>query len=512
MSDGSHPITPLRVVFVSAEASRVAQVGGLADATAGLVNKLRRLGVNVHLIVPEYGGVELDDEIREPLPMPTGSGPAFARHGHRRGLGAVTLISAPGIARSHPYLDPRTGFGWTDNNERFLGFCAAAAALIELDPPDIVHLNDWHSAPIISWLEPSLCTVLTIHNLAHQGVMPAALAHLFGPRREAFERHGELNALAGAIVLADLVVTVSPSYADEITRPRGGNGLEDLLQARGDTLVGIRNGVEPDEWRPDLDLRLPASFDGTDLVGKRACRRMLLERAGLGPVDNRPVIGMVARLTEQKGVDIALALTSQVEAFGARLVLVGDGEPTLWRHAEATQRQYATTMRALPFEDRTAHLVVAGSDLLLMPSRFEPCGLPQMQAMLSGTIPVVTGVGGLRDTVIDADLTPATGTGFVARDPTVASVGDALERARRAWADRPRRTAIQQRGMALDWSWQQPAEAMIRCYQGALGRQFEDPTDKPSDVIDLTRLPAPARGDCQGSRNDIHFPSRPMSR
>ena len=128
MSDDSRPTTPLRVVFVSAEASRVAQVGGLADATAGLVNQLRRLGVNVHLIVPDYGGVELDDEIREPLPMPTGTGPAFARHGHRRGLGAVTLISAPGLARPHPYLDPRTGSGWTDNNERFLGFCAAAAA------------------------------------------------------------------------------------------------------------------------------------------------------------------------------------------------------------------------------------------------------------------------------------------------------------------------------------------------------------------------------------------------
>ena len=497
----THGGAPQRVVLVAAEATRVTRVGGLADATTGLVRNLRRRGIDVHLVLPDYAAVSLDDEIREQLPVPASLGPTHARHGTIGGLGPVSLISSPGIAREHPYVDPRTGSGWADNNERFLAFCAGAAALIDLDPPGLVHLHDWHAAAVASWLEPSMPTVVTVHNLAHQGAMSCELATRLGARRAEFERDGGLNALAGAIRLADIVLTVSPSYAEEITHPTGGEGLDDLLRARGDTLIGVRNGIEPDEWQPDRNLRLPTAFDAVDLHGKAACRRALLASVGLEAAPDRPVIAMIARLDAQKGIDIALALVPGLEAAGARLVLVGDGDPSLSLCAQMTEQRHRGAMRALRFDDRVAHLVVAGSDLLLMPSRFEPCGLPQMHAMSNGTIPVVTRVGGLRDTVVDADLAPATGTGFSAPEPSVASFGDALARAGRAWHDRARWTGIQQRAMAADWSWRQPTETVLACYARAVARGAD--TLSPRTVIDLRGTVVP---DLTNGRAAMHAP------
>ena len=458
-----------RVVVVSAEATHVARVGGLADATTGLVSSLRSQDVDTHLVVPDYGGVTLLDEVREPLPVPAWARPAFARHGWRPGIGQVTLVSTPSLTRSHPYVDPSTGAGWPDNDERFLEFSAAAAALIELDPPDIVQLNDWHAAAVTSWLDPTTTTVLTIHNLAHQGETALAKLGRLGPRNTAYAHDGQVNLLAGAISMADLVCTVSPSYAAEIVENGKGNGLEALLRSRGSSLIGILNGLDLEEWCPSLNVRLPAAFDSSDLSGKLQCRRRLLARAGLEPADDKPVIGMVARLAEQKGVDIALDLVPLFAALGATLVLIGDGDPGLAGAARDAERRHPQTVRALPFDDRLAHLTVAGSDLLLMPSRFEPCGLPQMQAMLNGTLPVVTRVGGLRDTVIDADERPTRGTGFVASHPTAVSVADAVARAVRAWHDPKRRRAIQCRAMTSDWSWHDPTRRLIERHRRLIG-------------------------------------------
>ncbi len=456
---------PLRVVFVSAEFAPKVKVGGLGEAAAGLVAALRRFGVRVDVILPDYDGQPLEDEVREPLTVPNWAGPAVARHGTAHDIGPVTLVSVPGIQRPHPYVDTSTGERWPDNDRRFFAFAAGVAELVALDPPDVIHLNDWHTAAVSAFVDPALPTVLTIHNLAHQGHADRGWLANLGPRAAAFDHLGAVNPLAGAIRLADAVVAVSTSYAREILDPSMSYGLDPLLAAKGGALQGIRNGIARDDWNPGADQHLAARFSDSDLAGKRACRRDLLLTAGLES-HGGPVIGMVARLDHQKGIDIALSLAPVLNSLPARLILHGSGNPFLARHARQVAAAHPGSFTVLEgYSDATAHKIMAGSDLVLIPSRFEPCGLTQMQAMSYGTIPVVTNVGGLRDTVIDLDRDRRCGTGFVASHPDDASVTDAVCRAVRGWKNPNRRARAQHRGMTADWSWTKPASEYIELYQ-----------------------------------------------
>lgn len=454
----------MRVLFAAAELAPVARVGGLAEAAGGLVGALRDGGVHVDVLLPDYGDVSLAREETAALGVPGWVGSARVRSGVHRAAGPINLVATPVMARPHPYVDD-DGEAWPDNDARFMGFTAAVAAFADRNPPDVLHLNDWHTAAATAFTERPVPTVLTIHNLGYQGVMEALWLDRLPRDRARFDWHGSMNPLAGAIQLADLVVTVSPNYAAEIVHPDQGMGLDRLLAARGSSLVGIRNGIDTSEWNPATDSLIAAQYDAADLSGREVCRRALLAEIGWDGV-GEPIIGVVSRLVHQKGIDLLLEATRFLGDLPARVVVLGSGEEGL---ADALRSAADARPDRIWFHDGydlgLAHRIFAGVDLLAMPSRFEPCGLAQMQAMAYGAIPIVTPVGGLVDTVLDAD-DHKLGTGIVVRGSDVAALVDAMRRAVRAVRHVGRRKAIQRRGMSADWSWATPAAGYISLYEG----------------------------------------------
>lgn len=458
----------MRVLFATAEFTPLARVGGLAEAAAGLVDALRVAGVEVDVVVPDYSTTPLRGETRTSLRVPGWVGPAVARRGRATGAGDVTLVDVPGIARPHPYVDS-DGTGWKDNDRRFFGFSAAVAALVAETGPDILHLNDWHTGFTSGLLEAPPPTVLTIHNLGYQGIADPGWLDLVPRHHRAFEWYGGLNPLAGAIRLADRIVAVSPNYAREITTPAGGMGLHDVLSARVDRLIGIRNGINTAVWDPAHDPALAGAYSVDDLEGKLVCRSALIDELGWEGTPE-PLVGMVTRLVDQKGVDLALATLPYAATLPMRLVVLGSGERSLTARAQAAAARYPGRFHFTSgYNADFGHRIFAGSDLFAMPSRFEPCGLAQMQAMAYGTIPVVTDVGGLHDTVIDADHDRKNGTGFISSTVDVAGIVDTLHRAVRARRHPARRAAIQRRGMSHDWSWARPAQRHIELYRAIAG-------------------------------------------
>ncbi len=486
---GENP--PRHILFATAELSPLIRVGGLADASTGLVAALRRSGCRVTVVIPDYDGTpDLIESRCESLTVPSWAGPASVRWGVVAGLGEIAVVSTRGIERPHPYNHPETGIGWEDNDVRFLGFSAAVAELARRLRPDVVHLNDWHTAAATAWSPPEIPVVLTVHNLAYQGDTARRWLDRMGDRWVEFSHASRCNPLAGGIQLADRVVAVSPAYASETRRPGKGAGLDELLRSKGRHYLGIRNGIDVERWDPSTDPLLPANFSALELTGKATCRRELLRRAGLPDVPGEPVIGMVCRFADQKGVDTALQVATQMRGVSARVVLMGRGDATL--EAAAVAAWAADPMRVAYLRESAeelAHLVIAGSDLLLVPSRFEPCGLTPMEAMSCGTIPVVTPVGGLRDSVIDASGNALSGNGFIAPACDAVGVSLAVSRAVRSWSDPTRRVAIQRAGMLADWSWRSPARAYLALYDDVCATRVV-PAMRAEPVLALGTRPA----------------------
>ncbi len=464
----------MNVLFATAEFAPLARVGGLAAAAAGYVAELRRQGVDVQVVMPDYRSIELLDETVRTLPVPTWAGPATARSGVPAGplgeAGQVTLIEAPGIARAHPYLQP-DGNGWADNDQRFFAFSAAVAALVEMDKPDILHLNDWHTSTTLAHLASPPPTVLTIHTLGYQGWSDPGWVRAFSHHRDEFLLGGACNPLVGAVRLADLVISVSPHYVTEITTDAGGFGIADLLLAKGERLVGILNGIDANEWNPSRDQHLSASYSVKNMAPKAELRSGLLAEAGLPPGDG-PLMVVVTRLAHQKGVDLIVPLVPYLEGLGARMIVLGSGEQDLvdaLTSAVAEHPQVVSFVNG--YDEGLAHRLFAGGDVFVMPSRFEPCGLAQMQAMRYGTLPLVTDVGGLHDTVTDIDAFPLAGTGVVVAAPTSLDLLDGMHRITRSFNQPRRRSAMRKRGMQIDWSWEQPTLKHLEWYQRLLTNQ-----------------------------------------
>ncbi len=349
--------------------------------------------------------------------------------------------------------------------------------------PDVLHLNDWHTATALAD-DVAARTVLSVHNLAYQGWADRSWLARLGPHSDAFERDGGCNTLAGGLRRAGAVAVVSPRYRDEILRPEQGCGLTDVLAARAGPLVGILNGVESDVWDPAHDDALVMPFDADHLDAKAHTRRAVRAELGLrddDPGGRRALTVIVSRLAHQKGIDMVVPLLGYLGGLRTQLAVLGNGEA-------ATAAQLRAAAAANPddvafvegFDDPLGHRLIGGGDLLLMPSRFEPCGLTQMQAMRYGTLPVVTGVGGLLDTVADADAHPRHGTGFVAPAPDPTALLDAWHRALRAWSNRSRRRAIQRRAMRTDWSWVEPARSYVELYECLRGPHSESRSESRS--------------------------------
>ncbi len=453
----------MKILFATAELTPVVRVGGLAEAAAGLVSALRASGADVDVVLPDYGGVELAESTEIDLDVPPWVGDVRVRTGVHPVAGPLTLVHVPGIDRPHPYVDEH-GEGWGDNDHRFMSFSAVIAALTTKTRPDVLHLNDWHTAAAVGMLPDRPPTVLTIHTLGYQGVTHRGWLDRLPVDAFRFAWYDATNPLAGAIELVDRVVAVSPNYAREIVTPEAGMGLHDRLAALGDRLVGIRNGIDTSVWNPATDTHIAQRFTSDDLSGRDACRTELAEIAGWA-ADNTPIVGMVSRLVEQKGIDLVLDSLRFLPTLPARLIVLGAGAAELAGSLAAAGEHAPTHVWFFDgYDEALGHRIFAGSDLFLMPSRFEPCGLAQMQAMAYGSIPVVTDVGGLRDTVVDADRDRSDGLGFTSLTVDTAGLVDALHRGVRAVRHAGRRRAIQTRAMTEDWSWAAPAARHLEVY------------------------------------------------
>jgi starch synthase len=466
----------VKVLFASAEFAPLVRVGGLAEAASGLVRALRAASVEVEVVVPDYFATLLDDETEVVLDVPRWAAPATARRGTTVDTGPITLVAVPGIERPNPYVD-EDGAAWPDNADRFFAFSAAVASLADASEPDVVHCNDWHTALTLGLLKSSMPTVFTLHNLAYQGWTSGGWIDRITNAPELFEDHGGTNPVAGAIALTDRVIAVSPNHAEEIRTPDGGSGLHEELDALGSGLVGIRNGIDTTVWNPATDDFIAETFTVDSLGGKKVSRSDLLATVGWKDT-GVPIVGIVGRLVEQKGIELALDAVRYADDMPFRLVLLGSGERWIADRArDIADESPETVFFHDGYDVGLGHKIFAGSDMLLMPSRFEPCGLAQMQAMEYGTVPVVTAVGGLVDTVTDADAHPEEGVGFVARSVDAAGVVDAMHRAVRAWKDSSRWKDIQRRGMEADWSWTDPAAQHVRVYEEAIASRRQQITD-----------------------------------
>ncbi len=464
---------PPAVLFAAAELAPLARVGGMAEAASGLVRALRDLGTDVLPVLPDYGTADgpiaLSDEVSIELSMPDWAGPTRARRGTPEGVdNEVIFVDAPGLARPHPYVDPTTGMGWPDNDYRFFVFSAAIAELTRLLKPNVLHLNDWHTAAALGFLsaDETPSTVLTIHTLGYQGVCSAEWLQRIPHESWRFAWYDVANPLVGAIRSADRIIAVSPNYAREILTEADGMGMHDELARRGDALVGIRNGIDASVWTPVDNPHLAVPYGVKDREsGKAAARAALVKQAGWDD-DGSLLITVVSRLVDQKGIDLAMALAPYLASVPARIFVLGSGQANIAELVRETadanpDRIFAVTDR---YDEPLAHRLFAGGDVFMMPSRFEPCGLAQMQSMAFGTPAIATPVGGLVDTIIDVDAEPKMGTGFLAQSNDVAGLVDAVHRAARTMRAARTRKAIQKRGMTHDWSWVRPAQHHLDLY------------------------------------------------
>lgn len=480
--------------MVSAELAPFAKVGGLADVAEALSRSLASRGHDVRVVAPLYGSLDREAEkIRPlkklpPLSLRVGGRMLDVRFHLRGSTGAgvkVYLVECPALYDGRGIYTDASGQGFADSLDRAALHNQAALLLPRLLdwPVDIVHAHDASSCPALvyrnTWydgraLPGTGATVLTIHNLAHQEVHSADSADLLGlPRSLAaypglLEFHGHLNMMKAGILAADRVNTVSPNYAREtVEDPTYGCGLELVLGSRGDDYVGILNGGDYQAWDPRRDPHLKRNYGPGKMAGKQACRADLVRELGLAAVPDAPVCGFVSRLVGQKGVDLMLPIMGRLAEDGFCFAILGTGEKGL---EDATREVAAHHPDRIAFIDRfdgaLAHRIYAGSDLFLMPSAFEPCGLSQMYALRYGTPPVVRRTGGLADTVFDVQQPE--GTGFVFAEARPEALLQSLRRAEALFGDAAAWSALQQRGMACEFSWEAAAAGYEDLYDAAL--------------------------------------------
>jgi len=477
----------VRVLHVSSELAPFAQTGGLGDVLAGLPAAQAELGLDAAVLVPLYRGVaheliaaglSLDSQ---PMPLELGvhrfdGALRIAQIGRVR----CGFLDIPALYdRGGGLYGPGGTAEFGDNHVRFaaLGKAALAASAHLLGGLDVLHAHDWQGGPaaLFAHLErPELAIVTTIHNLAFRGVFgKGAMTELGLPwslfTARLLELYDQVSFLKGALALSDAVTTVSPMYAHEILTPERGEALDGFLRWNVRRLVGIANGIDVAAWDPTTDPALPANYSRSDLAGKAVCRARLAAELGLPLADHEPLIGVIARMTDQKGLDLVAEVVPELARLGARLVVLGSGEPAL----EQRFRWLADVFREhiaihIGFDSDLAHRIYAAADLFAMPSRFEPCGLGQLYAMRYGAIPVVHAVGGLRDTVIDpgdTELARGRGTGIRFAPATPLAFALALDRGARLFRDETVLTTIRRAAMARDSSWTASAQQYVQLYR-----------------------------------------------
>jgi starch synthase len=484
----------LHVVLVASEVVPFAKTGGLADVTGALPKALAALGHRVSVIMPRYPTVERAvrslEKAHDGIAVPMGSHAEEAVIWRARLAPRIPVyfVEHQGyFGRDHLYT---TSSGdYPDNAQRFAFFAKAALAVCrELAlAPDLIHCHDWQAALIPAYLKTTLAqeaafaavgSLLTIHNIAYQGLFPPdVMAFLQLPPEtyapEGLEFYGRVNFLKAGIVYADLINTVSRRYSQEIQTPEFGAGLDGILRYRSRDLYGIVNGIDDREWNPATDRLIAARYSDKDLAGKRVCKRDLLATFRL-PADllHTPLVGLISRLVDQKGLDLVQQAFHRMLALDLGVVVLGTGEARYetWLR-EMRQRYPAKVGVHIGFDHALAHKIEAGSDLFLMPSRFEPCGLNQLYSLRYGTIPVVHATGGLDDTIEAYDPTLDHGNGFKFAPYDAEALLAALQQALSTYRDRAAWEQLMRRGMRGDFSWRRSAQEYVKLYALALAKR-----------------------------------------
>ena len=484
---------PLKICFVTAEVSPFAKTGGLGDVSAALPRTLHRLGHDVRLFLPFYAQIDrqkhriLAVEFLRNIPVELG--------GRRYRFSVYTTemprSDLPLYLIHCPALYDRAGIygGGADEAVRFALLTRAAIECCQRMgfAADVFHANDWHSALLPLYLKTLYQwdelfarskTALTIHNIGYQGIFPVSSVPAVGLGEHAEKLHledldhGIINFLKSGILYADVVTTVSPTHSDEIRTPEYGMGLDGLLRKRSSSVLGILNGIDPEEWSPERDPLIPIQYSADDLEGKAFCKLALMGDLGLEHDPEVPALGIVTRLVKQKGIDLLRqVLPSFVDSVDCRLAVLGSGEKAYEEFFAALQRRFPDRVCFYRgYNNELAHRIEAGCDLFLMPSLYEPCGLNQMYSLAYGTPPVVRKTGGLADAVQLFDRGSGEGNGFVFDSATADALGWALGYALEVWRDRPAWDRLVQNGMRRDFSWEKQAGLYVELYRRLAGR------------------------------------------
>jgi starch synthase len=485
--------------MIAPEAHPFASTGGLAEVAAGLPQALSALGHSVTLVLPRYRGIDTTGDVETPLAFNVAHQDIAVSVFERRLADGLTLalVDAPELFDREGLYGNGAG-DYPDNAWRFAVFSRAALEFVRARQvrPGLIHAHDWQAGlvPVYQKMlfspDPvvgGVPVVFTIHNLAFQGNFPAATLASIGLDAtvmdiNALEYWGQISYLKGGINFSEGITTVSPTYATEILEPELGFGFDGILRRRADDLVGILNGIDTNRWNPAADQFVPASFTAEDMAGKAVAKTALLAAAGIdgnSRAETRPLIGLVSRLTDQKGFDLVAAAADELMSLDASWVLMGSGEPRyedLWRALAA--RHPGRVAARIGFDETLAHLIEAGSDLFLMPSRFEPCGLNQLYSQRYGTLPVVRATGGLKDTVEDA-AAGVGGTGFTFTQYTPGALVAAVRRALAAFENPDAWQAMQRRAMKRDHSWDASAREYVKVYRALTAAALPTRHDAP---------------------------------
>ncbi len=480
------PEPALKVLMVASEAAPFAKTGGLADVVGSLPPALQSLGHDVRLVMPWYRAVrKVTGQIRasrRKLSVPMG-GRVFQvgyRSVENRGV-QIYFIDLPEFY-DRPGLYGDMGSDYPDNAERF-GLLSRAALELTRElgfAPDVIHAHDWQTGlvPVYLrrqlWRDPFFAgshSLFSIHNLGYQGVFPLETARILGLEAsplspEGLEYYGQISLLKGGIGFADQVNTVSPTYCREIQTPESGMGLDGLLRARSDRLHGLLNGLDENLWSPASDRALAHSYAPRKLSGKALCKTALQQELGLQASPRTPLVAMVTRLDSQKGVELVLESWDRILSRRLQLVILGTGNPDFEHRLTAAAAYYPGQVRVLlRFDDDLSRRIYAGSDLFLMPSRYEPCGLGQLIALRYGSVPLVHATGGLIDTIVDPQTAAGHANGFVFREYRHSSLLEGLDRALTAYAVPREWQKLMRQGMTQDLSWTRAAAQYVDLYR-----------------------------------------------
>jgi starch synthase len=481
----------MKILFASPEAVPFAKTGGLADVAGALPKALAAMGHEVHLILPKYRSI---DEKRFPA-VPSGM-VLKVPVAQRTVVGEVYALDlAPRLralfVRQDAYYDRDQLYGtpagdFEDNAERFIFFSRAVAETALELTPDIIHCNDWQTGLTPVYLKslyrwsPALAraaSVFTVHNIGYQGLFWHYDLHLTNLGWEMFtpqglEYYGKLNLLKGGIVFADAVTTVSRKYMEEIQTPDFGKGLDGVLRDRKKDLYGILNGVDYEEWSPEKDSFIRAKYGPSDLAGKRACKADLQRECYLDEDPEVPLLGIISRLTDQKGFDILAPIMEDLMGLGLQFVLLGTGDEEYNLLFQKISQKYPRQAGIrIAFDNALAHKIEAGADIFLMPSHYEPCGLNQIYSLRYGTLPVVRATGGLDDTIDDFNPVTGGGTGFKFLDYTPSCLFQSIQRAVGVFRDRTTWEKLMLQAMARNFSWGQSAREYEKMYETTLSKK-----------------------------------------